>query len=131
MPLIRQERGADSPWVERVTRVVSTARTEDVTTPDGCWDLVMTRHQAQVSVLQTGVITRPVALDFSCCDEYVCARSSRLRKCGVEYASNPPWSVAACRHTAQPRPSSRAPLARAGRSRTSRADSHSRECESW
>lgn len=72
MPLIRQERGADSAWVERVTRVVFDGQDRDVTTPDGCWDIVVMRHQGRVSVLQTGIITRPVALDFSCGDEYVC-----------------------------------------------------------
>lgn len=30
------------------------------------------RRKGQVGVLQTGVITRPVTLDFSCGDEYVC-----------------------------------------------------------
>jgi hypothetical protein len=44
----------------------------DLTTPDGCWDIVIMRRQGQVAVLQTGVITRPVALDFACGDEYVC-----------------------------------------------------------
>lgn len=44
----------------------------DVSTPDGCWDIVIMRQRGRVSVLQTGVITRPVTLDFSCGDEYVC-----------------------------------------------------------
>lgn len=72
MPIIRQDRGADSPLVERVTRVVFDGDDADVTTPDGCWDIVIMRHQGRVSVLQTGVITRPVTLDYSCGDEYVC-----------------------------------------------------------
>lgn len=72
MPIIRQERGADSPLVERVTRVVFDGDDADVTTPDGCWDIVIMRQRGRVSVLQTGVITRPVALDYSCGDEYVC-----------------------------------------------------------
>lgn len=72
MPLLRQERDADSPLVERVTRVVFDGAGADVTTPDGCWDIVILRHQGRVSVLQTGVITRPVTLDFSSGDEYVC-----------------------------------------------------------
>jgi hypothetical protein len=70
--LIRQERAADSPMVERVTRVVFDGDDPDVTTPDGCWDFVVMRRMGQVSVLQTGVITRPVTLDFSCGDEYLC-----------------------------------------------------------
>lgn len=72
MPIIRQERGADSPLVERVTRVVFDGDDADVTTPDGCWDIVIMRQRGRVSVLQTGVITRPVTLDYSCGDEYVC-----------------------------------------------------------
>lgn len=72
MALIRHERGADSPWVERVSRVVFDGPDRDVTTPDGCWDIVIMRRKGQVGVLQTGVITRPVTLDFSCGDEYVC-----------------------------------------------------------
>ena len=57
MPLLRQERNADSPLVERVTRVVFDGDDPDVTTPDGCWDIVIMRRQGQVAVLQTGVIT--------------------------------------------------------------------------
>jgi hypothetical protein len=72
MPLVRQERSADSPLVERVTRVVFDGHDSDVTTPDGCWDIVIMRRQGQLGVLQTGVITRPVTLDFACGDEYVC-----------------------------------------------------------
>jgi hypothetical protein len=72
VPLIRHERNADSPLVERVTRVVFDGDDPDVTTPDGCWDIVIMRRQGQVAVLQTGVITRPVSLDFSCGDEYLC-----------------------------------------------------------
>jgi hypothetical protein len=70
--LIRSERGADSPFVERVTRVVFDGDEGDVTTPDGCWDIVIMRRKGEATVLQTGVITRPVMLDFSCGDEYVC-----------------------------------------------------------
>jgi hypothetical protein len=71
MPLLRQERGADSPFVERVTRVVFDGAGGGVTTPDGCWDIVIMRRHGRVSVLQTGVITRPVELAYSCGDEYV------------------------------------------------------------
>jgi hypothetical protein len=72
VPLVRQERNADSPLVERVTRVVFDGDDPEVSTPDGCWDIVIMRRQGQVSVLQTGVITRPVTLDFACGDEYLC-----------------------------------------------------------
>jgi hypothetical protein len=72
MPIVRQERGADSALVERVTRVVFDGDDLDVTTPDGCWDIVIMRQRGRVRVLQTGVITRPVTLDYSCGDEYLC-----------------------------------------------------------
>lgn len=72
MPLIRHERNADSPLVERITRVVFDGDGRDVTTPDGCWDFVVMRRAGEISVLQTGVITRPVPLDFACGDEYLC-----------------------------------------------------------
>jgi hypothetical protein len=72
VPLVRQERSADSPLVERVTRVVFDGDDPDVTTPDGCWDIVIMRRRGEVAVLQTGVITRPVTLDFACGDEYLC-----------------------------------------------------------
>ena len=72
MPLLRHERNADSPLVERVTRVVFDGDSLDVTTPDGCWDIVIMRRRGQVGVLQTGVITRPVTLDFASGDEYLC-----------------------------------------------------------
>jgi hypothetical protein len=72
MPILRQERAADSPLIERVTRVVFDGDDCDVTTPDGCWDIVVMRQQGRVSVLQTGVITRPVRLDYSSGDEYLC-----------------------------------------------------------
>jgi hypothetical protein len=85
VPLIRQQRGADSPLVERVTRVVFDGDERDVTTPDGCWDIVVLRLKGEVSVLQTGVITRPVTLDFACGDEYVCISF----KPGVFMASQP------------------------------------------
>lgn len=72
MPILRQERAADSCFVERVARAVFDGDEPDVTTPDGCWDIVVMRRRGRVSVLQTGVITRPVALDFSSGDEYLC-----------------------------------------------------------
>lgn len=72
MAILRQERGADSRLVDRVSRVLFDGQGADVTTPDGCWDIVIMRRLGQVSVLQTGVITRPVMLDFGSGDEYVC-----------------------------------------------------------
>lgn len=58
--------------MERVERAVFDGEEPDVTTPDGCWDLVIMRQRGKISVLQTGVITRPVELDFSSGDEYLC-----------------------------------------------------------
>jgi hypothetical protein len=58
--------------VERITRVVFDGDDSELSTPDGCWDLVVMRQRGQVSVLQTGVITRPVQLDYACGDEYLC-----------------------------------------------------------
>lgn len=43
----------------------------DVTTPDGGWDLVFMRRSGHLSVLQTGVITRPVDLRYAPGDEYL------------------------------------------------------------
>jgi len=67
----REERGADSEWVARVTRVRFDAGWEGVTTPDGCWDLVVRKVGGTVRVLQTGIITRPVALAYGAGDEYL------------------------------------------------------------
>jgi hypothetical protein len=72
MPIVRRERGADSPLVERIAHVAFDGAGGGVTTPDGCWDLVVMRRRGQVSVLQTGVITRPVELGYEPGDEYVC-----------------------------------------------------------
>jgi hypothetical protein len=76
MNVRRDSRPSDSRlagrFVERITRVVYGADTHDVTTPDGCWDLVVMKLRGRVAVLQTGVITRPVALDYRAGDEYLC-----------------------------------------------------------
>src|SRR5437868_3034325 len=58
----REHRGSDSPLVERITHVVYEARTEELSTPDGCWDIVVMRRGGRTSVLQTGLISRPVTL---------------------------------------------------------------------
>jgi hypothetical protein len=67
----REERASDSPLVARITRVRYQGDTRDVTTPDGCWDIVVMKVRGQVSLLQTGVITRPVTLDYGAGDEYL------------------------------------------------------------
>ena len=58
----RTSRASDSPLVERITEVVYEARTEELSTPDGCWDIVVLRRSGRTSVLQTGLISRPVRL---------------------------------------------------------------------
>ena len=67
----RTSRASDSPLVERITEVVYEARTEELSTPDGCWDIVVQRHAGKITMLQTGVITRPVVLPYDAGDEYV------------------------------------------------------------
>ncbi|HSS37539.1 MAG TPA: helix-turn-helix domain-containing protein [Polyangia bacterium] len=42
-----------------------------LTTPDGCWDLVVRRVDGRIELLQTGLITRPVALTYAAGDEYL------------------------------------------------------------
>jgi len=63
MPIHRRYRSADSPFIERVTEVVYDGDAGDVTTPDGCWDIVFRRRRGALEVLQTGLITRPIPLD--------------------------------------------------------------------
>jgi len=75
VPIRRRERAADSPlagrFVERITHVVYDGATGGVTTPDGCWDIVFRRRRGALQVLQTGLITRPIPLDYECGDEYL------------------------------------------------------------
>lgn len=71
MPIRRRYRAADSPFVERITHVVYDGAAGDVTTPDGCWDIVFRKRRGALQVLQTGLITRPIPLDYECGDEYV------------------------------------------------------------
>src|SRR4029079_9175081 len=60
-----------SPFVERVTHVLYGGKADDVTTPDGCWDIVVQRHAGRVAILRTGVITAPVSLGYDPGDEYL------------------------------------------------------------
>jgi hypothetical protein len=71
MSMRRDERGSDSPLVARITRVGYDRDTVDVTTPDGCWDLVVMKVRGRLLMLQTGVITRPVSLPYGAGDEYL------------------------------------------------------------
>jgi len=66
-----QERPSDSPLVARITRVTYQSDWRGWTTPDGCWDLIVRKVAGRVQVLQTGVITRPVALAYAAGDEYL------------------------------------------------------------
>jgi hypothetical protein len=67
----REERPSESPLVARITRVTYQHDWRGWTTPDGCWDLVVRKVAGRVHVLQTGVITRPVALAYAAGDEYL------------------------------------------------------------
>jgi hypothetical protein len=69
--VVRKVRGADSPFIERITHVTYGSKVDDVTTPDGCWDIVVMRHGGRVAMLRTGVITTPVSLGYDAGDEYV------------------------------------------------------------
>src|SRR5581483_8768218 len=71
MPIHRRFRAADSPFVDRITYVVYDGAADDVTTPDGCWDIVLRTRRGERQVLQTGLITRPIPLDYESGDEYV------------------------------------------------------------
>jgi hypothetical protein len=64
-------RASESPLVERITRVRFSGDWRGVTTPDGCWDLVVRRVAGRVELLQTGIITRPVELAYAAGDEYL------------------------------------------------------------
>jgi hypothetical protein len=70
----RRRRAADAPWVESITHVSYEGDSDDVTRPDGCWDLVVLKQarQKKLLVLQTGVITQPVKLPYQAGDEYLC-----------------------------------------------------------
>jgi hypothetical protein len=67
----REQRASDSPFVDSITRVTYGRDTHDVTTPDGHWDIVIQRRGGRVFVLQTGLITKPVALEYGAGDEYL------------------------------------------------------------
>jgi hypothetical protein len=71
MSVRRDVRTSDSPLVERITRVRFNSDWRGVTTPDGCWDLVVRRVSGRVELLQTGLITRPVELAYAAGDEYL------------------------------------------------------------
>jgi AraC-like DNA-binding protein len=57
--------------VERITRVTYEAPTKEWSTPDGCWDIVVLRRGGVTTVLQTGLISRPVVLENDAGDSYL------------------------------------------------------------
>jgi hypothetical protein len=69
--VLREVRASDSPLVERITRVRFGSDWRGVTTPDGCWDIVVRRVAGRTELLQTGLITRPVGLAYGAGDEYL------------------------------------------------------------
>ena len=71
MSTSRVQRASDSPFVEAITHVTYDSHVHDMTTPDGLWDLVIQKYAGKIAVLQTGLITRPVALDYGPGDEYL------------------------------------------------------------
>lgn len=76
MPIRSQTRAADSllvgRFVHHITHVQYDGAAGGVTTPDGCWDMVFRKRRGVVQVLQTGLITRPIPLDYECGDQYLC-----------------------------------------------------------
>jgi helix-turn-helix protein len=71
MSVLHEVRASDSRLVERITRVRFDRNWRGVTTPDGCWDLVVRRVGGRIELLQTGLITRPVELAYAAGDEYL------------------------------------------------------------
>jgi hypothetical protein len=71
MPPRREVRASDSPLVERVTRVTYEAPTREWSTPDGCWDIVVLVRRGRTTVLQTGLISRPVLLENEAGDGFL------------------------------------------------------------
>jgi AraC-like DNA-binding protein len=67
----REVRASDSSLVERITQVTYDARSEEWTTPDGCWDLLVLQRAGRTTVLQTGLISRPVRIVNDAGDSYL------------------------------------------------------------
>jgi len=102
MSVRQEERASDSPFVARITRVRYEDDWQGFTTPDGCWDLVVRKVGGRIQVLQTGVITRPVALSYVAGDEYL----SISFKPGV-FMPNLPGTQMVDRGVVRPTPSAR------------------------
>jgi AraC-like DNA-binding protein len=71
MTNVRLERAADSPYVQRITQVTYEEHTRELSTPDGCWDIVVMKKRGVTTVLQTGLISRPVVLVNEPGDSYL------------------------------------------------------------
>ncbi len=67
----RETRASDSPLVESITRVTYDSWTRELSTPDGCWDIVVMVRGGRTLVLQTGVLSRPVVLENDAGDSYL------------------------------------------------------------
>lgn len=76
MAVTRRQRASDSDLVAAITHASYSGPAgeplePDITVPDGLWDIVVIRHAGGVQVLQTGLITKPVALPYEPGDEYL------------------------------------------------------------
>jgi hypothetical protein len=96
-------RASDSPLIERITHVTYDAPVEELSTPDGCWDIVVMRRGGRTTVLQTGPISRPVLLANNAGDSYLAISF----KPGV-FASKTPGSEMLDRAIVRPLTSARA-----------------------
>jgi hypothetical protein len=60
MPAIVRSRQLDSPHAVEVTSTVFTEAGETLLPPDGCWDFAFLKRDGSLTVLRTGLTTRPV-----------------------------------------------------------------------
>jgi hypothetical protein len=67
----RETRASDSPFVESITRVTYETWTRELSTPDGTWDIAVLVRGGTTTVLQTGVLSRPVVLENDAGDSYL------------------------------------------------------------
>jgi AraC-like DNA-binding protein len=68
MTTLRAERFSDSPLVEKVAEINYGEATREWLTPDGRWELVVMRSSAGTMVFQTGLLSRPLQLDYAAGD---------------------------------------------------------------
>jgi len=96
----RAVRASDSPFIERVARVVYDSAESEWSTPDGCWDLVVLRKREEIMVLHTGLISKPVLLENEPGDSFLAISF----KPGV-FLPSAPGSAMLDRGVLRPRPS--------------------------